>query len=129
MTRKRGLHIPVVLFAIVCAGTAWLHHFATGQTVERGVAVQLAQEVFADPIGEGDQPIGGPMAYGAPVGNAPIGGPMVYGDPVGNAPIGGPMVYGDPVGNAPIGGPMLYGAPVDSGSDGDAIGGDGDTLY
>src|SRR4051812_10365248 len=117
----------ILLLAIACSGGAWALYRGE-QPVRSGAGVQLAQ-VFADGMGEGDQPIGGPMAYGAPVGNGPIGGPMVYGDPVGNGPIGGPMIYGDPVGNAPIGGPMLYGAPVDSGSEGEPIGGDGDTLY
>jgi len=129
MKPKRTLHPEVVLLAVACAGAAWLYQVAAEPTVRRSEPVQLAQEVFGDAIGEGDQPIGGPMAYGQPVGNGPIDGPMIYGDPVGNAPIGGPMMYGDPVGNAPIGGPSMYGAPVDSGSDGDAIGGDGDTLY
>lgn len=116
---KRIAHRAVVVLAIAALG-------ATGLIHARPAA---AQEVYADPVGEGDGPIGGPMAYGEPVGNGPIGGPMIYGDPVGNAPIGGPMIYGGPVGNGPIGGPSMYGAPVDSGSDGDAIGGDGDTLY
>ena len=113
MKPKRTLHPEVVLLAVACAGAAWLYQVAAQPTVRRSEPVQLAQE-FGDAIGEGDRPIGGPMAYG---------------EPVGNGPIGGPMMYGDPVGNAPIGGPSMYGAPVDSGSDGDAIGGDGDTLY
>jgi len=125
MKPKRSLHVAVLL-AAGCALAAWLHQLGT-ETARHGEAIQLAQEVFADPIGEGDRPIGGPMAYGEPVGNGPIGGPMMYGAPVGDAPIGGPMMYGAPVGDAPIGGPAMYGAPVDSGSDGDAIG--GDTLY
>src|SRR6185369_9263055 len=99
MKPKRTLHPEVVLLAVACAGAAWLYQVAAEPTVRRSEPVQLAQEVFGDAIGEGDQPIGGPM------------------------------MYGDPVGNAPIGGPSMYGAPVDSGSDGDAIGGDGDTLY
>jgi hypothetical protein len=85
------------------------------------------QEVFANPVGEDNGPVAGPMAYGEPVGNNPIGGPMMYGGPVGDAPIGGPMLYGAPVGNGPLGGPAMYGAPVDDGSDGDAV--SGDTLY
>ena len=93
-------------------------------------AVQLAQ-IYAAPVGEGDRPIGGPMAYGAPVQSygedQPIGGQMIYGGPVGNAPIGGPMLYGAPVGNAPIGGEMIYGAPVESYGEDQPIG--GPTLY
>ena len=128
MKATRRLLPEVVLLAAACCGAAWTLHMGTDRTAAGRAPVRLAQ-VYAEPIGEGDTPIGGPMAYGAPVGDGPIGGPMIYGAPVGDAPIGGPMVYGDPVGNAPIGGPMLYGAPVDTGSDGDAIGGDGETLY
>src|SRR6185369_4716625 len=112
MKPKRTMHPEVVLLAVACAGAAWLYQVAAEPTVRFSEPVQLAQ--FGDAIGEGDQPIGGPMAYGEPVGNGPIGGPMIYGDPVGNGPIGGPSMNGDPVGNAPIG---------------NAIGGDGDTLY
>jgi hypothetical protein len=96
------------------------------RTASLAPRVQLAQ-VYAAPVGEGDAPIGGPMAYGAPVGSGPIGGPMVYGDPVGSGPIGGPMIYGNPVGSGPIGGPAMYGSPVDSGGDDAPVG--GDTLY
>jgi len=90
--------------------------------------IRLAQ-IYADPVGEGDAQIGGPMVYGGDVGNAPIGGPMVYGAPAGegDGQIGGPMVYGEPVYDGPIGGAMVGGAPVDSGGDDQPIG--GDTLY
>ena len=114
MKPKRTPHPELLLVAAAFAGAAWLHSIATQPSTSGAAPVQLAQEVFADPIGEGDRPINGPMAYG---------------EPVGNGPIGGPMMYGDPVGNGPVGGPSMYGAPVDSGDDGEAIGGDGDTLY
>lgn len=128
MKPNRTLRAEVVGTAVVIAvAAAWL----SGARGERGeappAALQLAQEVFANPIGEEDGPIGGPMTYGEPVGAAPIGGPMVYGEPVGSAPIGGPMLYGEPVGSAPIGGPTLYGAPVGAGGDDAPIG--GETLY
>ena len=90
-------------------------------------ALQLAQEVFANPVGEGDSAIGGPMTYGEPVGSPPIGGSTLYGAPVGSAPIGGPMLYGEPVGSAPVGGEMIYGAPVETGADDAPIG--GEPLY
>jgi hypothetical protein len=93
----------------------------------RPAPIQLAQEVFGEPIGEEDGPIGGPTVYGQDVGSPPVGGPMVYGEDVGSAPIGGPMVGGEPVGSAPIDGPMIDGAPVGTGGDDEPIG--GDTLY
>ena len=86
-----------------------------------------AQEVFADPEGEGAAPIDGAMVGGAPAGegDAPINGPDVYGGDVGDAPIGGPMIGGGDVGNAPIDGAMVGGAPA---GEGDAPIG-GETLY
>jgi len=92
---------------------------------ENNPVIQLAQEVYGGAVGEGDGPIGGPMAYGAPVGSPPLNSPMLYGEPVGSPPLQSPMLYGEPVGmgNGPIGGPMLYGAPVGSGGDNAPIGG------
>src|SRR5215470_18773046 len=88
--------------------------------------IRLAQ-IYADPVGEGDAQIGGPMVYGGDVGNAPIGGPMVYGAPAGygDGQIGGPMVYGEPAGygDGQIGGAMVGGAPVGTGGDDQPIGG------
>ena len=109
------------VLVVVAGAVLW------SQPGERSNGVALAQEAYGSPVGEFDGPIGGPMAYGEPVGSAPIGGPMVYGPDVGSAPIGGPMLYGEPVGNGPIGGPAAYGAPVGLGGDGAPIG--GDTLY
>jgi hypothetical protein len=106
----------IAITAAIAVGAAWLH-------VARPAAVQVAQEIYGNPVGEYDRPIGGPMMYGAPVDSAPIGGPMLYGEPVGSAPIGGPMLYGGPVDSAPIGSPMMYGAPVGEGGDGAPIGG------
>src|SRR5215468_366145 len=62
--------------------------------------IRLAQ-IYADPVGDGNAPIGGPMVYGAPAGE-------------GDGQIGGHMVYGEPVYDGPIGGAMVGGAPVDS---------------
>jgi hypothetical protein len=95
--------------------------------VAHSPAVAVGQEVFGEPIGEEDGPVGGPMVYGEDVGSAPIGGPAVYGQDVGSAPIGGPDVDGAPVGSAPIGGPMVGGEPVDEGDEAEPVG--GDTLY
>ena len=119
-----------LIAAVALAGVAlWSAGHADRPLPSAGM-MQLAQ-VYAPPVGEGDGPIGGPMAYGAPVQSygedQQIGGPMIYGGSVGNAPIGGPMLYGAPVGNAPIGGEMIYGAPVESYGEDQPIG--GPTLY
>ena len=117
----RGTLIAAVAVAAVAF---WSAGHANRPAPSAGT-VQLAQ-VYAPGVGEYDRPIGGPMAYGAPVQSygedQQIGGPMIYGGSVGNAPIGGPMLYGAPVGNAPIGGPMLYGAPVESSGEDQPIG-------
>ena len=115
----RSLRVEVVGAALLLAGAVGL----AAAPGEHGTAVQLAQEVYSDPVGEGDGMIGGPMAYGAPVGSPPVGGPMLYGAPVGSAPIGGPMLYGQPVGSPPLNSPMLYGAPMESSGDDAPIGG------
>jgi hypothetical protein len=103
--------------AVVLLAATWLASASAAYT----------QEEFAEPIGEEDSPVGGPMVYGQDVGSAPIGGPAVYGEDVGSAPIGGPMVGGAPVGSAPIDGPMIGGDAVQEGGEGAPI--DGDTLY
>jgi hypothetical protein len=115
-----------LIAALAVAGVAFWSAGHADRPAQSAGTMQLAQ-VYAPPVGEGDGPIGGPMAYGAPVQSygedQPIGGPMIYGGSVGDAPIGGPMLYGGPVGNAPIGGPMLYGAPVESSGEDQPIGG------
>src|SRR5262249_22325714 len=113
MISTRRCRLTALALVAVALATAPQH------TARPSHAIRLAQ-VYADPIGEGDGQIGGPMMYGYPVGNGAIGGPMMYGAPAGegDSQIGGPMMYGAPVGNGPIGGPMLGGAPVDSGGDG-----------
>jgi hypothetical protein len=121
MKSPRALGAEVIVIAVVAAAAMWLR---PGSNQPADGPMQLAQEVYGSPIGEYNGPIGGPMAYGEPVGNGPIGGPMAYGEPVGNGPIGGPMLYGEPVGNGPVGGPSMFSAPV---GDDAPIG--GDTLY
>ena len=94
-----------------------------------------AQEDFAEPIGEDNAPVGGPMIYGEDVGSAPIGGPMVGGEAVQDggegAPIDGPMVGGEAVQDggegAPIDGAMIGGEAVQDGGEGAPVG--DDTLY
>jgi hypothetical protein len=118
----------VAALAVAAFSVAAVRLVAPQQTAAPPELIRLAQ-IYADPVGEGDGQIGGPMMYGYPVGNNPIGGPMVYGAPAGegDGQIGGPMMYGGPVGNGPIGGSMVGGAPVDSGGEDQPIG--GDTLY
>ncbi len=128
MKPNRTLRSEVAALAVVIGvAGAW----ASAAHLQKGAAppaaLQLAQEDFANPIGEEDGPIGGPMVGGDDVGSGPIGGPMVYGDDVGSGPIGGPMISGEPVGSAPIGGPMLGGEPVGTGDDDAPIG--GEPLY
>jgi hypothetical protein len=108
------------LRALMCIGIAVL-----GSVHVPVVAV--GQEVYGEPIGEEDGPVGGPMVYGQDVGSPPVGGPAVYGEDVGSPPIGGPDVEGAPVGSGPIGGPMVGGEPVEEGDEAAPIG--GDTLY
>jgi hypothetical protein len=119
-----SLRIPIGLMALsLLLGLTSERHSTTA--AEKRGPIQLAQEVYGGAVGEGDAPIGGPMAYGAPVGSPPLDSPMLYGEPVGSPPLQSPMLYGEPagLGAGPIGGPMLYGAPVGSGADNAPIGG------
>jgi len=127
MTSSRLAHLETV--AIVALTAAGLRLVAPAQTAAAPPEPIRVAQMYADPVGEGDAQIGGPMVYGGDVGNAPISGPMVYGAPAGygDGQIGGPMVYGEPVYDGPVGGAMVGGAPVGTGGDDQPIG--GDTLY
>ena len=91
-----SLRIPIGLVALsLLLGLASERHSKPPAETDR--PMQLAQEVYGGAVGEGDGPIGGPMAYGAPVGSPPLNSPMLYGAPVGsggdNSPIGGAPLY------------------------------------
>jgi hypothetical protein len=119
-----SLRIPIGLVALsLLLGLASERH--SKPAAETGRPMQLAQEIYGGAVGEGDGPIGGPMAYGAPVGSPPLNSPMLYGEPVGSPPLNSPMLYGEPagMGAGPLNSPMLYGAPVGSGGDNAPIGG------
>jgi hypothetical protein len=139
MKPKRSLHADVIGIAVVVAIAAlWTN--ARGYQ-ERGVqpALQVAQEEFAEPIGEDDAPVDGPMVGGEAVQDGgegePVGGPMVGGEAVQDGdegePIDGPMIGGEAVQDGgegePIGGPMIGGEAVQDGGEGEPVG--GDTLY
>jgi hypothetical protein len=119
-----SLRIPVAVMTLSLL-VGFMSEPHSSRLADRDGPVQLAQEVYGGAVGEGDGPIGGPMAYGEPVGSPPLNSPMLYGEPVGSPPLQSPMLYGEPagLGDGPIGGPMLYGAPVGSGGDNAPIGG------
>ena len=109
MKPSRTLQVEIVGLAfLLAAAMGW--QARSGERASR--PVQLAQEVFGEPVGAMDGPIGGPMMYGAPVGSGPIDSPALYGEPVGSRSIDSPALYGEPVGmggdGAPIGGAPLY---------------------
>lgn len=120
MQPSRTLRVEIVGLALLLAAAAGWH----ARSSERASRpIQLAQEVFGEPVGAMDGSIGGPTMYGEPVGSRPIDSPSLYGEPVGSRPIDSPALYGEPVGSGSIDSPALYGEPVGMGGDGAPIGG------
>jgi len=139
MKPTRTIFMEVFAAVLISAAATSLSDTVFQASRTQPAPVQLAQEDYAEPIGEEDGPVGGAMVGGGPVEEGqdaePIGGAMVGGAPVEEGveaqPIEGEMVDGAPVEEGqdaePIGGAMVGGAPVEEGEDAEPI--EGDTLY